>query len=333
MKKAVHIMCAVVVASLGSVAMGDDFGTGANRFSIDFVTISGDASNVNLQLGYNPSGLNRMFSDPGDFRIGVYEITTRQWLKFAELSPTPIKGSPTIAYIGESYWSNVDYPTTGTNWYEAAQMINWLNTSTGHHPAYKFTGTQGTSDYAFDTWSTAEADNGTNLYRHKDAFYYLPTDSEWVKAAYWNGATIQDYALKDGDVLVKGDSVSGTGWNYYDGQFALDPEGPWEVGSGSEELNGTYDMMGNLWEFVENNLNNNYDPEDGRAIRGGAYIEMGANVYKNQLASWGYGGSDPNNYGAGYPSSHTFRIASRVPEPATLSLLALGGLAMLRRRR
>jgi formylglycine-generating enzyme required for sulfatase activity len=90
------------------------------------------------------------------------------------------------------------------SWYEAAQFVNWLNTSTGHQAAYKFTGTQGQSDYALDTWSPAEAYGGTNLYRHKDAMYYMPTEDEWVKAAYWNGSSLQTWATPDDTQPIEG---------------------------------------------------------------------------------------------------------------------------------
>ena len=149
------------------------------------------------------------------------------------------------------YGTGANVPTNNVSWYEAAQFVNWLNTSTGHQAAYKFTGTQGTSNYTFATWSPAEAAGGTNLYRNKDAFYYLPTEDEWVKAAYWNGTTLQTYATKAGESLTQGNGTSGTGWNYYDNGYATSPHGPWNVGSGSEELNGTYDMMGNVWEWME----------------------------------------------------------------------------------
>jgi len=34
-------------------------------------------------------------------------------------------------------------------------------------------------------------------------------------------------------------------------RYATNPAGPWDVGSGSQELNGTYDMMGNVQEWME----------------------------------------------------------------------------------
>ena len=44
--------------------------------------------------------------------------------------------------------------------------------------------------------------------------YYLPTEDEWVKAAYWNGTASQTYATKAGQSLTQGNGTSGTGWNY-----------------------------------------------------------------------------------------------------------------------
>ena len=59
-----------------------------------------------------------------------------------------------------------------------------------------------------------DAAGGTNLYRHKDAMYYMPTEDEWVKAGYWNGTSLQTYATKAGESLHKGDGTSGTGWDW-----------------------------------------------------------------------------------------------------------------------
>ena len=119
------------------------------------------------------------FTDPAnDYRMGTFEITNDQWSKFKAAYGT-VTGDPPDAYNTNPHWTGMDVPTNMVSWFEAAQFINYLNTSTGHQAAYNFTGTQGTGDYAFAVWSAAEADGG-NLYRHKDAFYYIPTEDEWV---------------------------------------------------------------------------------------------------------------------------------------------------------
>ncbi len=322
---------ATLCLSLVSVASADTFGTGANQFDIDFVTISGDAGD----LGSWPSGFNRTFSgvNRDDYRIGIYEITNDQWDKFTAELRVAVTGTPSDAYNAGPGSSGANIPVTNVSWYELAQFVNWLNTSTGHQAAYKFTGTQGTSDYAMDKWSSEEAENGTNLYRHKDALYYLPTEEEWIKAAYWNGTSLQTYATKAGENLHQGDGVSGTGWNYYRYRYATNPAGVWEVGSGSEELNGTYDMMGNVYEWTESqSRETGYKTTASREVRGGWWVYLGDPAPEDCSEDL----SSTVNLGYYPDTEHSaigFRIASDVPEPCSLGLLALGGLALIRRRR
>jgi len=312
MRKAILIVCVVaILAAFGSAASADDFGTGANEFTIDFVPISGTT---------NPAGGYGIVN--GDYRMSVREITNDQWDKFkAELSPVAVTGDPSEAYDADpTTWTGPSVPTNEVSWYEAAQFVNWLNTSTGHHAAYKFTGTQGTSGYALDTWSANEADGETNLYRHKNAFYYIPTEDEWVKAGYWNGAAIQTYSNASPGDLVLGDPDPAK-WNY-EPSVGSDL---WNVGIGIEELNGTFDMMGNVWEWIESPFDDpNYGTDSNRVIRGGSAYD-GADDW---LPSFARRLATPNDEHA----LIGFRVAS-VPEPCTLGLLAIGGLAILRRRK
>jgi len=320
-----RVSVVVWVAFLAGTAAADTFGTGVNQFAIDFVPISGDAGDLGnwpAGSGYAFTGVNR-----NDYRMGKFEVTNDQWTKFKAELGVPVTGNPSSAYDSEPYWTGTNVPTNYVSWYEAAQFVNWLNTSTGHQAAYKFTGTQGTGDYTLATWSSAEAYGGTNLYRHKDAFYYLPTEDEWVKAAYWNGTSLQTYATKPGETLHQGDGTNGTGWNYYSNGYATNPYGPWNVGSGSEELNGTFDMMGNVWEWMESPYSDpNYGTVSARGLRGGSFNSGGTGNY---LASSDRYYNSPDNE----ISAFGFRVASEVPEPSSVVLLSLGGLALIKRRR
>ncbi|MCP4591895.1 MAG: formylglycine-generating enzyme family protein, partial [bacterium] len=171
------------------------------------------------------------------------------------------------------------------------------------------------------TWSAAEADNGTNLYRHKDAMYYMPTEDEWVKAGYWNGTALQTYPNASPGDLVSG-SPDPAKWNYSSSAGSV----PWDVGSGVEELNGTYDMMGNVWEWMESPYSDpTYGPRSGRGLRGGSFSTIDVSDLASSYRIYGNPYHETYHFG--------FRVASEVPEPTTLTLLALGGLLMARQRR
>ena len=64
-------------------------------------------------------------------------------------------------------------------------------------------------------WSSAEAWQlgGENLFRHKDAHYWLPSMDEWYKAAYYDPTTETyfEYPTLDGSVPTA--VASGTGPN------------------------------------------------------------------------------------------------------------------------
>ncbi len=299
MKKTILISVIAVCMFITGISSADTFGTGANQFEIDFVTISGDASSANgtnvSQFAPGDSGYHT-FTDPGNYRMGTYEITNDQWSRFKA-----IQGNDTRTNI----------PTSLVSWYEAAQFVNWLNISSGHQAAYKFTNT------AFTVWDTIDDGyDGSNPYRNKNAVYFLPSEDEWIKAAYWNGANLQTWASV-GDV-----TPTQSGWNFYDNGYAPQASGRWAVGTGTEELNGTFDMMGNVWEWIETPYAGDYIFDSDRVIRGGAY-HLGDFLMK--LTNRGQ--VDPiMEYGV-----IGFRVAS-VPEPCTLILLALGGLALRKRK-
>jgi formylglycine-generating enzyme required for sulfatase activity len=307
------LLAAALPLLAADTATADTFAIGTpNQFNIDFVPISG-ATNPTSGYGIVDH----------DYRMGTCEITNDQWNKFTASLGVPVTGtSSQNGYGFSSYSTGTNVPTDSVSWYETAQFVNWLNTSSGNQPAYKFTGTQGQSDYTFAPWiSTDSGYDASNPYRNTAAKYFLPSENEWVKAAYWNGTTLQTYATI-GDVFpAQGNGSSGTGWNYYNNGYATDPIGPWAVGSGSQELNGTYDMMGNDLEWIESPYpSGDFGAGSTRGLRGGIWC-WGSHY----LASSGPHDLDD-------PSLEDrvvgFRVAS-VPEPGSIALAVAGGLCLL----
>lgn len=289
MKKQLVAMLALCSAAGVMAAV---FGTGANEFELTFQNIS---SGSNPSSGYGQVGY--------DYGIGTHEITADQWGKYVSTSGGPV-GS------GSAYDSNPT--TTGSqavnyaSWNEAAQFVNWLNTSKGYQAAYSFDGSGNMS-----LWGAGDQ-SATSAFRHKDAVYVLPSENEWVKAAYWNGTSLQTYATPNGAM-----PIAGTEANYAGSAV-------WNVGSGSEELNGTYDMMGNVWERNESAYTAPDDSEtENRVVRGGACY-----VNEDYLRSSHRYGSDPTDEA----SKVGFRVAA-IPEPSSIALIGLAGGCALGIRR
>ena len=311
--KKLMMLVVVMLLAVANVAWADTFDAGgANEFTIDFVDISGDASSANgTYIGHNKL---EGFIDPiNDYRMGTHEITNDQWNKF-KASYGTVTGDPSSAYDSSPYYTGDDIPTNRLSWFEGAQFVNYLNSSTGHREAYKFTGTQGTADYTFSVWEPEDSGyDSDNPFRNSEAFYFMPTENEWVKAAYFNGTSLQTYATTDGSMPIAGTDTN------YDTAVGL----PWNVGSGSEELNGTFDMMGNVWEWTESPYySEDYLSGSDRSFRGGSFY---VDDYTLSLSTRFIGTPEGENATVG------LRVAS-IPEPCSLVLLSLGGL-MLRRRK
>ena len=91
----------------------------------------------------------------------------------------------------------------------------------------------------------------------------LPTEAEWEKAATWENGRKYKYPSGKNTISCN-DAVMDDGNKYggYDSD-GCGKNSTWPVGSKPKEINGTFDMAGNLWEWVETGTGNIHQEESG----------------------------------------------------------------------
>jgi formylglycine-generating enzyme len=306
--------CMLVALSMlwANVCHADTFGSGLNSFEIDFVTIGNPGNPADTTGQPNPAG-----SVPYAYRIGKYEISEQMIEKANALDGLGI----TIDSRGP------DKPATSVSWFEAAKFVNWLNTSEGHMPAYKFVPLDRFSppdlvaSQGFVLWQPGDDgyDPG-NLFRNGLAHYFLPSADEWYKAAFYDPATASYYDYPTGSNTPPTAVASGTapGTAVFHQDLSAGPADIMQAGGLSPY--GTMAQGGNIEEWEETELglvNDNTLALRGR--RGGAWETLASTF----SASTRFGS------GPSIPLAPTgFRVAGVIPEPCTMALLGMGLMAL-----
>ena len=349
------LLWAVSVASAGTRAdlSGDravQFQTTMNMpmMSVHNVGNAGDSGIMNDgTTGYGSVGYR--------YWIGKFEVTAGQYTEFlnavgaddtyglytegmrpgAPFYPCGIQrfGSPgSYTYSVEA--DREDRPVNLVDWGDTARYCNWL--TNGMPTGAQSLATTEDGSY-FLNGATSESSLLAVIRKgpEEGGRYYIPTEDEWHKAAYHKNDGVTgnyfDYPTSSDDTPsnVVSDPDPGNNANFYDGSpggtdFAIgDPYYQTEVGEyeNSASPYGTYDMGGNVWEWNESNRIDNNNVSFG--IRGGELQVSSYHMFAEYRA-WGPPTDENFRYG--------FRVVE-VPEPATMGLLALGGIALLRRRK
>jgi formylglycine-generating enzyme required for sulfatase activity len=280
-----------------------------------------------------------------EFSIGKYEVTAGQYTAFLSavavtdtyglyntLMADPSFGplgcnieragsSGSYSYSVASDWA--ERPVNYVSFWDACRFANWLHN--GQPTGAQGGGTTERGAYTLDGYN---GNDGRTIQRNDDWTWAVTSEDEWYKAAYHkNDGDTGNYF----DYPTASDSVpsndlttpdGGNNANFYDGGYTIGSPyyrtsvGEFEL---SESPYDTFDQGGNVWEWNEAIIAGSY-----RGLRGGSFSGIGYYLH----AAF--------RYDIFYPAFEGFNVGfrvSEVPEPATMSLLALGGLGMLMRRR
>jgi formylglycine-generating enzyme required for sulfatase activity len=334
--------------------------------SIVAATLSAQASTIDtVRVGNpgNPPDPAGLGSVGYQFRMGRYEVTNAQYVEFLN-SVDPAGTNALTLYNGEmssnafgginfngSAPSGAKYeikpgrtnnPVAWVSWYDAIRFANWLHNGQGNG---------NTEDGAYTLLGgTPTPSNGNSITRNSGARWFLPTDDEWVKAAYH-----------------KNDGVTGNYWEYPTSTNEEPYSAP-PPGDLSPDPSNTANYIRN--DNIANGYNEgwavtgsmDYDPQQNYHTNVGAYtsakspygtFDQGGNVEEwtelfNEAVSYrgvrgGWAGSDRNSFDLHLNLSHVadpavdgigFRVATNVPEPGAETLLLLAGVALsgVRRR-
>jgi formylglycine-generating enzyme required for sulfatase activity len=276
---------------------------GFTGFTMDFVDITGGTTDYTTGYG----------AVANDYRMGVHEVSGAMIDAYNANS-----GGPAITRYAQF---SASQPATEVSWNEAARFVNWLNVSTGHSPAYKFTGILGNDN--IELWTPGDTGyDPSNLFRNTLANYFLPSEDEWYRAAYYDpsAGAYWDYATgsDSAPTAVSGGTATGTAVYKW-------PAGPADItNAGGLSPFGTMAQNGNVWEWAESGfVAPNDSAGEDRAFRGGSWRNPSGNLVSS-FRSYLEPMVGSRDFG--------FRVAA-VPEPATATLAALGLLGLVFRRR
>lgn len=225
---------------------------------------------------------------------------------------------------GEDY-SYANKPVVIVSFMDAMRFINWLENGQPE-------GAQGPGTTEDGVYSIS---NGRSEVRASHATYFIPSEDEWYKAAYYdphgNGGSgaYYDYPTSSDSTPNRNlpSADTGNSANYLangngDSEYSMT-----DVGSYSLSVSpwGTFDQGGNVWEWNESIIRPS-PSLTGRGLRGGSWFSGSLSMHADNRTPF-----DPT-----FENTITgFRVASRVPEPNAVLLGALSAgcsLAWMGRR-
>jgi formylglycine-generating enzyme len=327
-RQAVTALAAIAVVLSVAVAQADVFNMGGTRdpttgtwtgsASLEFVAV-GDPGNAadRLYTGISVGAVNYTYS------IGEYDVTVGQYCQFlntvAKLTDTyglynsymatsfatigiARSGSPggyTYSVTG-SYAQAANCPIFLVSWGDAARFCNWLQN--GQPTGPEGNGTTETGAYTLNGATSSTALMA--ITRNAGVRYFLPTENEWHKAAYYQGGGTNSgywtYPTQSNAAPSNVLSATGTNNANYNNGGYTDPINyltPVGALAHSPSSYGTYDQGGDMNQWNETAVSSS-----SRGFEGGSWFSTGS-IY---LASRGGNGNSPVNESV----DGGFRVAS-----------------------
>ena len=240
---------------------------------------AGENSGESEPDGYGP---DRVCGAVGyEYRIGTHEVTNTQYADFLNavgatdtnglynasmgsgfggITQSGSAGSFTYAAIAGRESMPVNY----LSWYDTLRFANWMHNGqpTGVQDAST------TEDGAYDM------SLGAAVVRKPGALFFLTSEDEWYKAAYYKGggtsAGYWDYATGS-DTAPVAEGPPGTEMTYGSANYNWAVSDLTDVGAytgkPSDSTYGTFDQSGNLWEWNEADI---FGDGVNRGLRGGS---------------------------------------------------------------
>jgi len=236
------------------------FGSGANQFNMEFVEIGAPGNAADTTGDPNPAG-----AVPYVFNMGKFEVSEDMINK--------ANAEGTLGITTDTPGANK--PATSVSWNQAARFVNWLNTSQGFSPAYKFANQPGDGGYNanadIELWTGSDAGfDSSNPFRNTGARYFLPSVDEWYKAAYYDPVSDSYFDFPTGSDTAPTPVANGTaaGTAVYGQPIEQGPADIMDAGGLSPF--GIMGQGGNVFEWEETEFDLTNDTvSSARGIRGG----------------------------------------------------------------
>ena len=256
------------MATLGALLLAN-LVTPARAVTIDWVTVGNPGNANDPATGNNYGGVNY------SYQIGKYDVTIQQYTDFlnaaaktdpyslyntsmasdlniAGISRAGSSGSYSYSVIG----STGNKPITYVSWFDAARFANWMQNG------------QGSGSTETGAYTLGGATSGNAVAKNPGAQFYIPTENEWYKAAYYSltlnsgSGGYYTYATQSntppGNVVGNGANQANY-YNGYNGVYSVTQSSDYDtdqnyltdVGAftNSASFYGTFDQSGNVYQW------------------------------------------------------------------------------------